>query len=321
MHMKMTSLLYLTLIVFLAMLIANASTVKGCTKSDFDNAIQPSAQTICINPDGSVSPQTAPIQHDGDKYTFTDNVYSPIVINKDNVTIDGAGYTLRGPYNGTQTDLWIIGIGSNETSSNETKIPWTVGIDLPSGCSNLTVENLNIQNFSIGLYLWTPNNRIIGNGISQNLVGILLSGSDNILTKNYMANNQYGIFFGANQADIIPSNVTLFENGFLNNTRNLSGCVCIDFNSTEATHAWDNGKVGNYWSDYNGTDINKDGIGDTPYIIDVLNQDRFPLTHNSAVPPSVLPQIPLEVVVPIAALSIILVAAYIRHNKKTTQIA
>lgn len=170
---RIGSLVILILIIFSVTLIVNASTVQGCTKSDFDNAIGTPGQTIYINPDGSVTPQTAPIRQDQDKYTFTDNIYNPIVINKDDITIDGAGYTLQGPYNGTQMDLWIIGIGSNESSGNDTKIPWSVGIDLPSGSCNLTVRNLNIQNFSIGLYLWTPNNTIIGNGITQNLVGIL----------------------------------------------------------------------------------------------------------------------------------------------------
>jgi hypothetical protein len=51
---------------------------------------------------------------------------------------------------------------------------------------------------------------------------------------------------------------------------------------------WDNGypSGGNYWSDYNGTDLysgpyqnvtGSDGIGDTPYVIDANNTDHYPL--------------------------------------------
>jgi nitrous oxidase accessory protein len=40
---------------------------------------------------------------------------------------------------------------------------------------------------------------------------------------------------------------------------------------------WDNGSEGNYWEGYNVTDINRDGIGDTPHVIDSSNRDNYPL--------------------------------------------
>jgi hypothetical protein len=42
-------------------------------------------------------------------------------------------------------------------------------------------------------------------------------------------------------------------------------------------NTWNNSLEGNYWSNYKGKDENQDGIGDTPYLIDVNNQDNYPL--------------------------------------------
>jgi hypothetical protein len=55
-------------------------------------------------------------------------------------------------------------------------------------------------------------------------------------------------------------------------------------------NVWDDGypSGGNYWSDYKGIDVKSgpnqdqprsDGIGDTPYVIDANNQDRYPLMN------------------------------------------
>ncbi len=42
---------------------------------------------------------------------------------------------------------------------------------------------------------------------------------------------------------------------------------------------WDNGSIGNVWSDYTGRDKNDNGIGDTRYNItgSANSQDRFPI--------------------------------------------
>ena len=78
----------------------------------------------------------------------------------------------------------------------------------------------------------------------------------------------------------------------------------------------------NYWSDYSGTDANRDGVGDTPYIIDSNNQDNYPIilpidvptelptpshsTSPSPTPSSSVPEFPnwvfvLQVIVAVSA--------------------
>jgi hypothetical protein len=52
--------------------------------------------TIYIRADGSIDPPTAPIQRNGDIYTLTGNIYDYIVVQRNNIVVDGAGYTVQG---------------------------------------------------------------------------------------------------------------------------------------------------------------------------------------------------------------------------------
>jgi hypothetical protein len=287
-------------------------------------ASQITSTTVFILPDGTVSPSSIPIQRNGNTYTFTDNVYDPILVQKSNITIDGAGYTLRGPLTAFEINTQqILGLGPNATIT----VPYIIGLDFNASVGDVTVKNLNISNFSIGLYVRTTHNVIVENSFSDNIVGVLLSGSANNITKNYIVDNRQGLFFGFEQIDHnagnIPSDITISDNSFVKNEVQLSGCVCKIYNFSESKHAWDNGKIGNYWSNYNGTDQNHDGIGDTPYVIDVLNMDNYPLIQSPASPPTVARAIPTWLIIVLigvlvaAAVSLIFVFKRTRKKSQT----
>jgi nitrous oxidase accessory protein NosD len=69
---------------------------------------------------------------------------------------------------------------------------------------------------------------------------------------------------------IYSKNNTIYHNNVEENNNSVA-IIGSYFN------IWDDGALGNYWSDYNGTDANHDIIGDTPYVIDANNIDRYPL--------------------------------------------
>jgi hypothetical protein len=62
--------------------------------------------------------------------------------------------------------------------------------------------------------------------------------------------------------------------------------------SPPSINQYDNGAKGNYWSDYNGSDNNGDGIGDTVYYLYENNQDNYPLMKSVSV--SGVPTVPVE---------------------------
>src|SRR3972149_10387671 len=54
--------------------------------------------TIYIRADGSVDPPTAPISTvDNVTYTFTQNIYDSIIVERDIIVVDGAAFILQGP--------------------------------------------------------------------------------------------------------------------------------------------------------------------------------------------------------------------------------
>ena len=276
---------------------------------------------IYIKPDGTVDPTDAPIQKNGNVYTFTDNIIAALIVQKSDLTINGDNFSLKG-------DADNYGIFLNNVN-------------------NITIEDLVIENCNVGIYFSSSdNNTVTGTTITENLDhGILLyyannnkitesmlvynygiaieidHSTNNIITQNSMINNDgnalvlynssentgsaneindngaNGIYlYSSSNNQLIANNISLnVDSGIYlysdSDNNNIYHNNLFDNNeqvtiSSSGANIWDNGipSGGNYWSDYNGQDNTGDGIGDTPYIINQNNQDNYPLSETFIIP-------------------------------------
>ncbi|MFZ0965701.1 MAG: NosD domain-containing protein [Candidatus Bathyarchaeia archaeon] len=103
------------------------------------------------------------------------------------------------------------------------------------------------------------------NDVKNNTYGIVLDEcrEENDLFFNEITANQRGLSFNYSSGNCIS------ENNFIENDKQIYSEFSIN--------TWEYNNLGNYWSDYDGLDKNKDGLGDSPYIIDTHNKDDYPL--------------------------------------------
>lgn len=119
---------------------------------------------VYIRADGSVDPSTAPIQRNENYYTLTGNISSDtagIVIERNNIVVDGAGYTIQGTENH---------IGINITRR-----------------SNVTIINTKIRSFYTCIYVYYSTNCTISEnsieGINERGIWVCAS-SFNVVSEN-----------------------------------------------------------------------------------------------------------------------------------------
>lgn len=280
--------------------------------------IQPAKATehITIHEDGSITPPDAHISNANNvSYGLTDDIFdTQIVIQKDNIIIAGCGHWLNGNRveaaislayrsNVTVVDMQISNFGggiyvANSSSSNNISGNLVIncekyGIGLFDSCECNFISNNFIRENGDGIdIVWfSDNNTVTGNiivnntlngiylykswynNISRNLIvanqyyGIqFVDSDDNIVWRNNITHSDYGVFLYSSYSNLFH------HNNFISNTHTPQA------GTDGSGNYWDDGFEGNYWSDYNGTDADGDGIGDTEYKIDVPNNiDYHPL--------------------------------------------
>ena len=295
--------------IMLALLLTSVSTLAF--------TIQPvmAIGTIYIRTDGSINPPTAPIQRNRDTYTLTASIYTEetggdgVVIQRSNIVLEGAGYKIQGPYrDGSGINLLYV---QNVTVRNVMVKGYVTGVDLLH-CRNVNVTGNTVSENTNGIVgRFSDSNMIAENNITSNTVeGVCLnySSNDNVVD-NYMIGNKNGLrlrntslsiahgntminntqyaisldsssshneirentiqqsYYGMLISRLCPDN-TIFHNNLINNT---------DQANSMSSNMWDNGCEGNYWSNYNGSDLNSDGVGDT--YLPWEGVDNYPLMN------------------------------------------
>ena len=167
---------------------------------------------------------------------------------------------------------------NNMVTNNNVSINKGRGIYLHFSSNNILTNNNINSNVGDGMHLeHSNNNKIMDNSVSSNEFGIcLFSSSTNTITNNNVSINKgRGIYLHES------SNNPIYLNNFIDNKYNVNSYKSTNvWNSTEEITYTYNGTtyenyLGNYWSDYEGNDIDGDGIGDTPHIID-SDKDNYP---------------------------------------------
>ena len=222
----------------------------------------------------------------------------------ENVITDGYGVQGLGSNNliignnftsglsGGGNGMGIYMTGSNNTISHNTIIH-EVSINLGPSAQYNTISFNTILNGESGILIAkSSKNLIFGNIIKGKMDsrsgGLYLSydSYDNTIFANQFENNALAVSLGAQVATIVWNNVynnTFYNNNFINNAQNvwIAPGTPVNF--------WDNGKQGNYWSNFHGIDSNGDGLSETSYEITGNNTDRHPLMKPIDISTSILP--------------------------------
>jgi parallel beta-helix repeat protein len=215
--------------------------------------------TIYIRADGSVDPPEAQISTiDNVTYSFIGDLNDCIVVERDNIIVDGKGYFMEGAGSGTAIDL---SYRSNVTIKGILIVNFAHGIVIYYSLNNRIVDNyIECISFAIRLEC-SSNNNITKNEFFESLYGVMLynSSSNDISGNKIDSNGKYGIQLSNSSKNEMHGNtMTRCRNGiYFDNSsdNNLISANCIEYGNGIYFHlSSDNTISGNnitsWWGSY-----------------------------------------------------------------------
>jgi parallel beta-helix repeat protein len=198
---------------YTAYVVVNDSTSPSATVQSNNASISTISPAVYIMNDGSVVPSYAPISSlDNVTYAFTGNVsyptYSGIVVERNNIVVDGNGQTLQGNYANSGNGLSFMSV-SNVTVKNTTVEGFSSGIYLYSSSNDTVSGNTLTANLYDGVFLYySSNNTVNGNDASSDGDGIYLyySNCNTVSWNNVTANNFAGIHLSSSNNNTLIGN-------------------------------------------------------------------------------------------------------------------
>ncbi len=176
--------------------------------------IQESFSVVYIRTDGSMDPSNASISSvENNHYVFTSDIYGSLVIEKDNIIVDGTNHILRGQ--GTSSSVGVNLSGRNNVTIKNLRLKeFGCGFYLDSSNSNVLSQN-NMADINNGVEIMLSSNNILNKNSITNCGGAigLSESSGNSLTQNSLAGNQYSISLTNSSHNVISENTITDSEG------------------------------------------------------------------------------------------------------------
>ncbi len=214
------------------------------------------------------------------------------------VSYDSSAVELSGSHNNTVADNSIVatsrfgitlaGSAYNKVYGNNISSTGQAGIKIESTAEYTSAPQFNYiydnhvtcTENGFSLRTGAKNNTIFRNTVTgcKNAIQLSSAYQNTFIGNDISGSTQYAVYLS------ISDDNNFYHNNFWNNSKPAYEQHEVYWwaiqNNTyySENNTWDNGKEGNYWDDYTGSDANGDGIGETPYTVYENFTDRYPLT-------------------------------------------